>query len=37
VGVQVAALPNEDEKCLQVMEIIEKIIGFNELSLAYLY
>ena len=33
VGVQVATLPNNDEKCLQIMEIIEKMIDFNELSL----
>eukprot|EP00347_Sterkiella_histriomuscorum_P006735 403351633 len=37
VGIQVCALPNQDEKCLYVMELIERLIGFNELSLAYLY
>jgi len=37
VGVQVATLPNEDEKCLYVMETIEKAVAFSELSLAYLY
>ncbi|CDW75584.1 fatty-acid amide hydrolase 1-like [Stylonychia lemnae] len=37
IGVQVATLPNQDEKCLFIMELIEKLVGFNELSLAYLY
>ncbi len=37
VGVQVAALPNRDELCLHVMETIEQSIGFNEMSLAFLF
>jgi len=37
VGVQVAALPNRDELCLQVMETIERSIGFNDLQLAFLF
>ena len=37
VGVQVATLPNQDEKCIYVMEIIEKAIGYNDLSIAFIY
>ncbi|TNV73302.1 hypothetical protein FGO68_gene179 [Halteria grandinella] len=37
VGVQVACLPNRDEQCLWLMESIERAIGFNELSLAFIY
>ena len=36
VGIQVSTLPNKDEMCLHVMEVIERAMNFNDLgSLLY--
>lgn len=32
VGVQVSTLPNKDELCLHVMDIVERAMNFNDLA-----